>query len=458
MSNAPQRRTGSGTVHHRVNIGVIVFTAIFFYMAANSILYLTRGHVSFFEVEQGQIVDRDRFTGFILRDEKEVKSSENGYISFYVNNGEKAARNENVCLISKAQAGKKKSASYTLTKEDRSDIREQMLDFLKSYSDRDYAQVQDFDYDMSTIVNRAVSRNDISTASAGKTSSYQAVTADACGVISYTVDGLEGTSKKSITEETFSKAGSYSRKQTEAGSYVKASDPLFKVIKSDRWSIIIEPDEEQLERLQKMIDKAGDQSVPVEVEFVRQGFSTQADAEIFKNKGRQYVSLTIDDYMNTFCNDRYVDINLVWNSFSGMKIPAKSIAKKDFYMIPSEYLVTDSSSDQKGFYIKGGSGTEFIKPDVVLTSDDYCYVDHDDMASGTVLVNNKTGKTYSVSSTAALDGVYNINRGYTQFCPIKILYTYGDYCIIENASSNLISLYDRILLDGSDAHDGEVVY
>ena len=80
------------------------------------------------------------------------------------------------------------------------------------------------------------------------------------------------------------------------------------------------------------------------------------------------------------------------------------------------------------------------------------------MASGTVLVNNKTGKTYSVSSTAALDGVYNINRGYTQFCPIKILYTYGDYCIIENASSNLISLYDRILLDGSDAHDGEVVY
>ena len=64
--------------HLKLNIGLIVFAGIFFYMVANGVAYFTRNHISFCEVQQGSIVDSDSFTGFILRDEAVVPADSSG--------------------------------------------------------------------------------------------------------------------------------------------------------------------------------------------------------------------------------------------------------------------------------------------------------------------------------------------------------------------------------------------
>ena len=461
MGDVRDRREPSGSGSHRINIGLIVFIAIFIYMAANSILYFMRGHVSFFEVEQGEIVDEDKFNGFILRDEQAVKSSDSGYISFYVNDGEKAAKNENVCLINKSDSqsttADQKDKVYSLTDADYSDIREQMLNFSKTFTDSDYSQLQNLRYRLGNVVNQIVSRNNIDTLNKKDSSTYKLISSTENGVISYTIDGMESYKEKDIKPGLFS-SGDYQKKQIEAGTYINAKDPAYKIIYDDSWEIVIKPDSDQLARIKKIVDKAGDATPTIDVNFVSDGITAPASIKIFKNDGTSYVALELSNYMVRFCNDRYVDIDLVWDSYSGLKIPSSAIAQRNYYMIPAAYLVTDSDSAQKGFYVKGDSGTEFVKPDIALSNDDYCYVDCDDMKEGTVLINNDTGETYPVSTTSALNGVYNINQGYTKFCLVTVLYKYGDYSIVENASGSGLSLYDRIILDGSSVHNDEVVY
>ena len=51
-----------------------------------------RNHISFYEVQQGWIVDSDTFTGFILRNEAVVNTGQSGYINYFVNDGAMVAR------------------------------------------------------------------------------------------------------------------------------------------------------------------------------------------------------------------------------------------------------------------------------------------------------------------------------------------------------------------------------
>ena len=90
--------------------------------------------------------------------------------------------------------------------------------------------------------------------------------------------------------------------------------------------------------------------------------------------------------MIRYCTDRYLDVRLLWSSYSGYKIPASAVTELYYYMIPAEFLVTNEKSSQKGFYIQSGSGTIFLKPDIVMMTDDFCYVNMDDIKEGAVVI------------------------------------------------------------------------
>ena len=99
MGSEKQTVSKNGGRHLKLNIGLIVFVGIFFYMVANGVAYFTRNHISFCEVQQGSIVDSDSFTGLILRDEALVSADSSGYLNYFVNNGDMAAKNGSVCMI-----------------------------------------------------------------------------------------------------------------------------------------------------------------------------------------------------------------------------------------------------------------------------------------------------------------------------------------------------------------------
>ena len=152
------------------------------------------------------------------------------------------------------------------------------------------------------------------------------------------------------------------------------------------------------------------------------------------------------------------EAQIIWDSSSGLKIPASALAKQDYYTIPVSFAVTDKNSSQTGFYSRNGSSIEFIKPDIVYMDDENCYIDPEDLPENTEIVSEDKSKTFKVSGKSSLSGVFNINRGYTLFCPVKVLYTYGDYCIVENLSGSGLVLYDHIILDGSTVKNNQVIY
>lgn len=438
--------------HLKMNIGLIVFVVIFFYMAANGVIYLTKSHVSFCEVQPGRIVDSDSFTGFILRDEAVVGAVKSGYVNYFINDGDKAAKNGNVCMIENNSSGITEGLAQmtSFTNTDYSDIREQITTFKKNYNDSDYSDVYSLDYQLSNIVSRIVSRNNIHTMSTTPSSSnYDIMKAAENGIISYTFDRMEGYTSADMTPELFSKHN-YAKEQLAAGTYVDSQSPVYKIIYDDNWQIILYPTTEQLAKLKDL--------ETVKITFTKDDITVNADVSVFENNGTTYVSLSLSNYMIRYYNDRYIDIEIIWNSQDGLKIPASAVTTKDFYMIPIEYLITEETSSEEGFYIEGSTGSELIKPVIYKKSEDYCYVDCNDISAGTVLKDLSTGKTYQIGQAAALKGVYNINKGYAMFRVIDVLYEYGDYCIIDDRTSYGVTLYDHIILDGNSAYENQIIY
>lgn len=438
----------------RINIGLIVFIVIFIYILSNFISYLTREHISIFEVEAGGIVDEDVFSGVVLRDEEVVRTAASGYINFYIPDGDKAAKNSNVCVITKADSADKSNSgqsenNFALTRDDFSNIREQIVDYNKKYSDSNYSEIATLDYRLNNILGQIVSRTNITNLGRASSSSYEIMKAEENGLVSYSIDGLETLKESDINENSF-QSGLTDRKQITAGSFLKADEPAYKIIHEDAWEIVISPSEEQLEKLRDL--------ETVDVTIIRDNLTTSAQIHIFENNGRSYVGLILNNYMIRYCNDRYLDVRLLWSSYSGYKIPASAITELYYYMVPADFLVTNEKSSQKGFYIQSGSGTVFTKPDIVMMTDDFCYVNMNDLGEGDNIINPDTGASYKVGTTAALTGVYNINQGYSRFCLVKVLYQYGDYCIVDPEESSSLSIYDHIILNGESVTNGEFIY
>ena len=58
----------------------------------------------------------------------------------------------------------------------------------------------------------------------------------------------------------------------------------------------------------------------------------------------------------------------------------------------------------------------------------------------------------------ALKGVYNINKGYTQFRQINILYQNEEYALVEQGTSYGLTVYDHIVLNGSAVDEDQIIY
>ena len=83
-----------------LNIGNIIFGALFFYMAVSLFFYLTADHIKSFQVVQGTLSRNDTHTAFAMRTESVQLSSGSGYVQFYTPNASKISRGSAVYGIS----------------------------------------------------------------------------------------------------------------------------------------------------------------------------------------------------------------------------------------------------------------------------------------------------------------------------------------------------------------------
>ena len=172
-----------------------------------------------------------------------------------------------------------------------------------------------------------------------------------------------------------------------------------------------------------------------------------------------FTDADFDKSMIRYADKRYLNVELILEDQSGLKIPKSSVIKKSCYAIPQDYITTGGNSSDSGVMIQDKDSAVFQQIEIYYVSDDGTnYVNPESLKAGTTLIKPESSETMTVEKTAELSGVYNINQGYAVFNAVEILCESDEYYIIKEGNSYGLSNYDHIVQDGEDVKEDEVVF
>ena len=437
-----------------LNIGIIIFGVIFIYLVVTVLMYLTEKHISVYEVREGSILKDNSYTGLAIRNETVIRSEDNGYVNYFVSAGSKVGAKTQIYSLSdhKLQFESKSGKSQKLTSVEQNNIRQKTQTFCENYSDESFGDVYTLKSNISNVLDGKSNQNrqtQLAALTDADTDGLHVFSADSDGIICYYVDGFEKTTADDVTPDMLSKEG-YRKKEQKNNTRIKSGTPVYKLIKDDDWTLVIP--------LTKECAKELKDSSSVHVRFPKDNETMTAAFSMKKVKGSYLGYLAFDSSMVRYAQDRFVDVELILEDQSGLKIPKSAITKKDFYVIPEDYLTQGGNST--GVLIDTGKeNAEFQAVDIYYrdTQTGSVYVDPDDFEKNTTLKKAGSSDTYQLSETKQLKGVYNINRGYAVFRQVQILCESDDYYIVQSGNDYGLSNYDHIALTGKDVHEGDVI-
>lgn len=452
------------------NIGLILFGVVFIYLAVTVLTYLTKDRVAAYEVREGSILKDNAFTGIVVRQETVVRADSDGYVNYFTDPGQKAAVGTNICTLSpqklETSAGTEENQEVSLTAEDWSNIAMKAQAFNESYDAQSFKTVQNLKNEVTSIIQNNTTQNRVTQLNTllaeGLTDGLTVCQSPDDGVVEYSIDGYEELKLKDIDEACLSK-DNYAKTEYTNNTEVKAGDPLYKLITSEEWTVVIKLTPELEAQYNEMY--AADKQKYAQVKFSEDGQTLWAELDIY-NKGKDdaYGFLTFTSSMIRYADDRFVDIELILEDESGLKIPKTSVTAKEFYVVPESYITTGGASKENGVMRrtknKSGDETDEFTPAAVFyrdTEEGLVYLDKNTFQSGDILVMPDSGETMPISETRELKGVYNINKGYAVFKQVNILCESEEYYIVEEGSSYGLSNYDRIALYGNSVQENDVV-
>lgn len=455
------QRNEKGRFHLRKyinwNIGTVIFLALFLYMFISLILYLTADHITSYQVTSGPLSKNETATVLAMREETVVKSTTQGYVSYFARDYSKVRQNGVVYGIG---ASEQKVTAIDLDEGDLKNLRTDLSKFSRYYDQNNFDSVYDFKYSMEgsllTYDGGFAKDADGNITSSG---GMMIASSERDGIVVYSIDGLENLTEDELSLDNFEKKD-YIKDNLKTGNQINSGDPVYKLVTSDDWSVIFPVSDKQVVRLASR--------EKIKVKFLKDGESEIGKLSIITVGDQRYAKVEFDSGMVRYADDRYLEVELVTNTKSGLKIPISSIVKKEFYTVPSGML-TKNDENTAGFRKEvndkdGKITTEFINATIYSrvtpegSQQELCYLDTDKLKEGDVLVNPENNNRYTVGEKAPLEGVYCINKGYAVFRTISIIDQNEEFCIVETGTSYGIAQFDYIVLDGSTVNEKEILY
>lgn len=441
-----------------INIGLIIFGVIFIYLVVTVLLYLTGKHISAYEVREGSILKDTAYTGFVVREETVVKADAGGYINYFAPEGAKAGAKTKVYTLSskKLDFGETDSAETTeLTSEEQASLLVKTQSFSENFSETQYNDVYTLKNNISNVLESKSNQSrqaQLDVMVSEGAADLQVYTAADDGVIIYSTDGYEETELKDITEDMIAK-NDYEKTSVKNNTRVKAGDPVYKLISNDTWTIAILLEDDVAQELAE--------TKQIRLRFTKDNETATADFKIYNTKDANMGFLTLDSSMIRYAEERYLDIELILEDESGLKIPKSAVTGKKFYTLPEDYLTQGGNSRDTGVLIDGGGkNPEFQKADVYYRDKEtgLVYLDPNVFEENAVIIKPDSNDTYRLKERKSLKGVYNINKGYAVFKQIKILSENDEYYIVESGNDYGLANYDHIALDGTSVRENDVVF
>jgi len=446
-----------------LNIGIVVFIGLLIYIVIHVYIYMTKDHISIYEVHEGSMAKDNLITGIILREEKIVTSEQAGYVSYFQKEGARVSKNSSVYALDESReivdvilSG---DVPITLSKRDNAEIKYEIMTFQKEFSPSNFSAVYDFKEEANQFVldllnSTMLSHGQTIQENTGLNYSYQTFASQESGVISYYLDSYETVTEDTITMDLFNREN-YHRNSLQTTTMVTPNSPIYKIITSDVWSILLPLTPEQYAML--------DGRDTINITIQKDDLDTKAKLSLLQKGSDIYAKLTMEKYMTNYLSDRFLEVELHTDDIEGLKIPKSSVVDKNFYLVPLAYFTEGGDSGTKGLIIEtysknGDVSYSFVPTDIYYEDEVYGYVDADQFEVGTRIVSDSNLDHFTLSQMGKLTGVYCVNTGYSVFKRIEVLNEDEEYYIVANNTPNGLAAYDHIALDGSTAVDQAIIY
>ena len=444
-----------------LNLGIILFGIILIYLVVMVTVFFTTNRVKMYEVRLGSVINDVNYTGIALRDEIVVPASRDGYINYY--NPEKtkikAGSKLYITTSKKAEftaAEKNNEESNLLPSETQDEVTMLVDKFNESFKESDYSSVYTLKSEIQRSVSHVTAQERYGHLDQLLISDPSDITLDTAvedGVIVYTADGYENLTKDDITQEVFS-GKDYVSMDFHNNMKVKKGDPVYKLVRSDQWMVVVPINDHTAKELEKR------KAPYVNVRFSKDNEILKAKFTIETLDGQKMAYLSFDSSAIRYADQRFIDLEMVMEDEEGLKIPKSSVVEKTFYTIPEDYLIQGGNDNKKGVLRKKSpksQSAKFVPVKIYNVKESTAYIYSDEIDQGDVLKKENSEKTQVIEKTKKLKGVYKVDKGYAEFKPIDILTETNDYYIISTGNSYGLSNFDHIALNGNKVKENDII-
>ena len=460
-----------------LNIGMIIFSAVFIYVAYFVVGYFKYSPPKPYEVKEGSLSTNTIFRGIALRDEAIVTVPAAGYINYYVREGERAAKGDMVFTIDETgRLNEHMESIYqgqnSLSSGELAEFRNEIVNFMHGFDPHNFSSAYDFKYSIEGTVLKLANADMLANLTEGNADlgTIKTYYAPDTGVVSYWIDGYESLLPEQVTSDIFERRVIYDeaevtddaeevyRKTQLLGTSLAAvGDPAYKMSTDENWSVMIPVEAGFGARLLE--------EEYVKVRFLKNQYESWASVKLLHNSdGNTYAQLDFNNSMVTFVSERFLEIELILDEETGLKIPNSSIAQREFFLVPKAFVLAEDSSTasvMRQTYLEDGTiSSEHVELEIYSydeETEEY-YLDTDILGRGDVLLKLDSQETYTVSKSATLIGVYNMNKGYADFREIHILAQNDEYAIVQSNTRYGLNVYDNIVLNADSVDADQFIY
>ncbi|HCL02626.1 MAG TPA: hypothetical protein DHW61_09460 [Lachnoclostridium phytofermentans] len=447
-----------------INIGVIIFIIILIYTVLNVYFYLSKPQISIYEVSEQPLSQENIVQGVIIREEKMVTTDRSGYVNYYFREGARVAKDATIYSIDESKKIYEKLTDTTggikFSKMDAASIRKDIAKFKYTYQDSNYSDVYNFKDEISASIRNILDVNLLSNMqeiinSTGLSSNFGVVKAPETGIISYYSDTLDGLLADNVSETTFNME-QYERKNLRTGEIIENNQNVYKLLTEDHWNIVAPISAELADQLQ---DRK-----TITFTIMLDQFQMRAPFTVYQKGESWFLNIALDKYVTRYLRERFLEIEIQLKAESGLKIPKSAITEKEFYMVPIEYFTNGGDSGELGLVREVYNETtkalepQFTACEIYYEDETYGYVDKETFGINDYILSDKTTDRFRISLVGKLEGVYNVNKGYTVFRRIERLSENDEYVIIKKGTKRGLSVYDHIALDATNVIESAVIY
>lgn len=335
---------------NKIIIGIIAILIVCY--LGYTIYLLIKEPTDIFTIEEGKVYLEETDIGYIIRDETVVKGEnyKNGMEQIKTE-GEKAAKGESIFRyyskneeslikqIAELDVKIQEAMATTQTNPFQSDVKilenqiDQKVELLNKTTD--IAKLTEYKKEINELVTKKANivgekspsgsylkqLQDQRTALENELNSgAEYITAPESGIVSYKVDGLEET----LTKDNFSTLTKeyLENLNLKTGKIIATSDECGKIINNFECYIATISSSQEAKNA-----KIGDDVK------IRLSNNTEVDAEIAyisqENEEENLIVLQIDEQIEELTNYRKISFDLIWWSYSGLKVPNQAIVEQD---------------------------------------------------------------------------------------------------------------------------------